>query len=79
MSYRQITDDLKTKTVWLEDNGDGMSITNDAERVLDKYKSLGYDTVIYRDTNGDYTKMYYGEVNTWMGKGIGVVFEDYYG
>lgn len=77
MSYKQITDDLSKKIVWLEDNGDGMSITNDAERVLDKYKALGYDTVIYKDTNGEWTKMYYGEVNNWMNQGIGVVFESW--
>jgi hypothetical protein len=62
-------------TVVIKDNDIGMSVTNDAEAVLDFYKEKGVVFVICEDSYGDYTKMYYGETNTWMGKGIGVVFE----
>lgn len=62
-------------TVFIRDLDGNMSVTNDAEAVLDYYKKQGIDIVIYEDTIGLWTKMYYGETNTWMGKGIGVVFE----
>lgn len=65
----------KGNVVLIKDNDIGMSVTNDAEAVLDFYKGRGIEFVIYEDGYGDYTKMYYGETNTMAGKGYGVVFE----
>ena len=48
-------------TVFINDLDGKMSVTNDAEAVLDYYKKQGIIFVIYEDTYGEITKMYYGE------------------
>jgi hypothetical protein len=70
MSYTEKKKDEFSRTVYLVDNGDGMSITNDAESILKKYKQLGIDYIIYKDTMGEWFKMYYGKTKNWMGGNI---------
>ena len=63
-------------TVLIRDMDGNMSVTNDAEAVLDYYNEQGIIFVIYEDGDGNITKIYYGETKAWMGViPVGVVFE----
>ena len=67
--------DFQHKIVFIEDMSvktGGMSITNDAEDVLQYWhQSLGWDwRVVYKDTEGEWWEIIDGHT-TWMGTGIG--------
>lgn len=65
----------KDTTYFIKDLDGPVSVTNDAESVLDAFSKQGIDTVVYCGTDGEWTKMYYGEINNWTHQGRGVVFE----